>query len=151
MFILLIHLALAGERKVDVSELPAAVTAGVQLRLPGAVVVGAAQEGKSYETNVTLGERKLDLAFAADGTWLEEEERFTADVLPAAVKAALDARWKGWTIERAERATTPKGTNFEVIVRSGERSAEVVVNEAGVVKRVESGEEEDGDGEQGEH
>jgi len=67
MFILLIHLALAGERKIDVASLPAAVTAAVQTRLPGAVVVGAAQDGKSYEANVTLGDRKLDLAFAADG------------------------------------------------------------------------------------
>lgn len=144
MFLLLTTLALAGERPIDPAALPPAVTAAVQVRVPGAIVVGAAQKGKSYEASVTLGERKLDLAFAADGTWLEEEERVTADALPAPVKAALDARWKGWTVSRAERATTPKGTNFEVIVQSGERSAEVVVTDVGVVKRVESGDEEEG-------
>lgn len=143
MFLLLIHLALAGERKIDTTSLPAAVTAAVQVRIPGATIVGAAQEGKPYEAIVTIGERKLDLAFTADGTWLEEEENVAEDALPDAVKSALGARWKGWTIQRAERATTPKGTNFEVIVRSGERSAEVVLTDAGVVKRVESGDEEE--------
>lgn len=95
MLFLMTTLALAGERKIDPASLPAPVTAAVQARVAGAVIVSASQEGKTYEATVTLGERKLDLAFAADGTWLEEEENVSADALPDAVKAALGARWKG--------------------------------------------------------
>ena len=145
MFLLLTTLALAGEHKLDPAQLPAAVTAAVHTRYPDAVIAAAAKEGKSYEATITLGERRLDLAFSADGTWQQEEERVTADALPVAVTAALDTRWKGWTLTRAERATTPAGTTYEVVVRSGQRSAEVVLSEAGVVKRVESGEEEEGE------
>jgi hypothetical protein len=151
MILLLTTLALAGEHKLDPAALPAAVTAAVQARVPGAIVVGASQEGKAYEARVTLAERRLDLTFSADGTWLEEEETVAADALPDAVKGTLAARWKGWTIARAERAETPKGTNFEVVVRSGERSAEVALTEVGVVKRVEAGDEEDEDGEEAGH
>ena len=143
MFLLLTTLALAGERKLDPAALPAAVTAAVQARYPGSTISAAAQEGKDFEATITVGERHLDLAFAADGTWLEEEERVAADQLPAAVTTALDARWKGWIVTRAERATTPKGTTYEVVVKSGERSAEAVLSDAGVVKRVESGDEEE--------
>ena len=143
MFLILTTLALAGEHKIDPSALPAAVSAAVQARYPGATISAAAQEGKEYEATVTVGERHLDLAFSADGTWLEEEERVAAGALPAAVTATLDSRWKGWTVSRAERATTPKGTTYEVVVKSGEQSAEVVLTDAGAVKRVEQGEEEE--------
>lgn len=143
MFMFLTALALAGELKLDPSALPAAVTAAVQARHPGATIRAAAKEGKEYEASVTVDGHDLDLAFSADGTWLEEEERVSADALPAAVTAALDARWKGWTVHRAERATTPKGTTYEVVIQSGERSSEVVLGEDGTVKRVEQGEEEE--------
>lgn len=133
----------AGEQRIDPAALPLAVTAAVQARLPGAVVVGAAREGKAFEAQVTLGDRRLDLAFAKDGTWLEEEERVVPDALPAPVKATLASRWEGWSIERAERATTPKGTVFEVLVRSGDRLAEAVLADDGVVKRVEGGEDDE--------
>lgn len=142
MLFLLTTLALAGEHRLDPSALPPAVTAAVQARYPGATITAAAQEGKEYEATVTVGERRLDLAFAGDGTWLEEEERVVTDQLPAAVTTALNAQWKGWIVTRAERATTPKGTTYEVVVKSGERSAEVVMSDAGAVKRVEQGEEE---------
>lgn len=143
MFFFLTSLALAGEHTLDPAALPPAVTAAVRARYPGATLTAAALEGKEYEATVTVGERHLDLAFAADGTWLEEEERVTTEALPAPVTSALDTRWKGWTVARAERATTPKGTTYEVVVKSGARSAEVVLSDAGVVKRVEQGEEEE--------
>lgn len=141
-------LAHAGERKIDPSALPPAITSAVQARFPGAIVSGAAVDGKSYEATLTLAERRIDLSFSADGTCLEEEEFVGTDALPDAVTATLNARWKGWTIERSERAITPKGTTFEVIIQSGEHTAEVVLSNAGVVKRVESGEEEDHDADQ---
>ena len=143
MFLLLATLALAGEHKIDPSALPTPVTAAIQIRYPGATISTAAQEGKSYEATIMLGDRHLDLAFSVDGIWLEEEERIAADALPAAVTAALDDRWKGWSIVRAERATTPKGTTYEVVVKIGERSAEVALTDAGTVKRVEQGDEEE--------
>jgi hypothetical protein len=92
---------------------------------------------------VAVGERHFDLAFAADGTWLEEEEHVITESLPPAVMATLDARWKGWTVSRAERATTPQGTTYEVVVKSGERAAEVVLSDAGAVKRVEQRKEDE--------
>lgn len=144
MFVLLFAIALAGETRLDPAALPATVVAAVQARLPGAVVVGAAQEGKEYEAEVTLGERKIDLAFSADGTWLEEEERVAAETLPEAVRATLEKRWKGWTISQAERALSPSGTRFEVVIAKGEARKEVALTDAGVVKQVET-EEAEGD------
>jgi len=129
--------ALGGTRSAD------AVRVRVETLRGAGSLHDAAQEGKEYEASVTVGERRLDVAFTSDGTWLEEEERVATDALPAPVSAALDARWKGWTVSRAERATTPKGTTYEVVVKSGDRSAEVVLTDAGGVKRVESGDEEE--------
>lgn len=137
MFLLLLSLAFAGERNIAPSDLPAAVTAAVQTRLPGAVITGAEKEGRAYETRVTLGERHLDLAFSADGAWLEEEERVAPETLPEAVRTAMDARWNGWIAAKAERATTPTGTTYEVVLRRGEEGVEVKLTEAGGVTKVE--------------
>ncbi len=145
MFVLLVTLAFAGEVPLDPAALPAPVVAAVQARLPGAVIVAAEQEGKEYEAEVTLGERKIDLAFTADGTWLEEEERVATESLPEAVRATLDRRWKGWAISGVERALLPSGTRFEVVVAKGETRKEVVLTDAGVVKQVETEQAEEGD------
>jgi len=149
VFLSLVSLALAGEQTIAPSALPAAVTAAVQARVPGATITSASQEGKTYEAGVRLGDRKLDLAFSADGTWLEEEERVAAADLPAAVTATLANKWKGWTVRRAERSTTPKGTVIEVVVDQGERWAEVAMSEDGAVQKVEKGNKEEGEEEEG--
>ncbi len=138
MLTLLVSFALAGERSIDPSALPAPVTAAVAARVPGAAITAASREGSEYEVNVSLGERRLELAFKADGTWLEEEEVVSVEALPAAVKATLAARWEGATIGRAERSTTAKGTTWEVIVTKAGKSNEVAMDDVGVVKRTET-------------
>ena len=127
MILLLIPLALAGEHKLDPSALPAPVIAAVEARMPGAVIVGAELEGKAYEAKVTLGERKVELVFKKDGTWLEEEEKVSADSLPEAIRASVSANNAGWTVSRAERATTPKGTTFELLLTKGDQKKEVAL------------------------
>lgn len=137
MILLLLSLAFAGEHNIAPSALPSAVTAAVQTRLPGAVIVSAEKEGRAFETRVTLGERHLELVFSADGTWLEEEERVSSETLPAAVLATVDARWKGWTLVNAERELSPKGTVYVVKLRNGAEQVEAELTEAGVVTEVE--------------
>ncbi|NOY27498.1 MAG: hypothetical protein GXP62_16670 [Oligoflexia bacterium] len=141
MLLLLSSIAFAGEVTINPSTLPASVTAAVQTRLPGAAIVSAAKDGKDYEVAVTVNDRKLDLAFAADGTWLEEEEEVALTALPAAVQTTLASSYQGWTAQHADRAESPSGVVFEVVIHQGKKAAEVALTEAGLVKSVEHGSE----------
>ena len=85
MLLVLTTLAIAGDHKLEPSALPPAVISAVRARYADATIIGGEQEGKEYEANVVLGERHLDLAFMADGTWLEEEERVDVDAFDEAI------------------------------------------------------------------
>ena len=143
MILFLVTLGLAAEHRLEPEKLPTSVKDAVHARYADATITAASREGRAYEATITLGTRTMDLAFSADGTWLEEEEVVGADLLPEPVRTAIEGRWKGWSIVRAERAITPKSTSYEVLIRSGEQSAEAVLGEDGSVKRVEMGEEEE--------
>ena len=136
MFLFWTALAYAGEHPIDPNALPTAVTTALQARYPGATVESATVEGRTFEAKVLWTDRHLDLAFQADGTWLEEEEHLSTAALPAALAAALQPRWADWTLGRVERATTPSGTTYEVVMQRADRSVEVRLTEGGEVLRV---------------
>lgn len=138
--------ALAGERSIAVSALPAAIQASVTASYAGAAVVEASTEVEDgttvYEVGITLGGRALDLAYAADGTQLEEEEAIALDAAPAPVQATA-ATYTGWSVKRVERATATGVTTYEVLLQQGKKRMEVLMDPGGVVKTKESSTHDD--------
>lgn len=139
MFIAL-AIAFAGEKNIAVSALPAPIVAAINANYAGATITEASTEVEKgvteYEAEIKLGERSMDLAFTADGTLLEEEERMTLAALPAPVQATI-AGQSGWTMRRAERATAAGVTTYEVQLEQGKKRIELFMDAAGVVKSKE--------------
>jgi len=138
--------AVAGEKSIAVTALPAAIQASVTANYAGAAVVEASTEVEDgatvYEVGITIGGRALDLAYAADGTQLEEEEVIVFDAAPAPVQATA-AAYTGWSVKRVERATASGVTTYEVLLQQGKKRMEVLMDPGGVVKTKENATHDD--------
>lgn len=100
----------AKEQKVDVDDVPKAVTKAVKAKFPNAKVQGAGKEEEDgetfYELNLKNGEQTVDVLVEDDGEIVEIETTIDADDLPAAVRKAIKAKYAGAKIKRAEKVVT---------------------------------------------
>ncbi len=87
-----------GDKKSDLSKLPAAVRTTVESESKGATVKGVSSEkehGKTvYELETLVNGRTRDLMIDSAGKVYVVEEQVDVDKAPAPVKAALEAKGK---------------------------------------------------------
>ncbi len=129
----------AAEQKMEPGALPAAVRDAVRAAYPGATITGAAMESEGgtsfYEAETVEGTGAAalhrDLLLHADGRIAEVEESVDEAALPQAVRDALAARHAGGTVAMAERVTRGSAVVYEIHVRTGSSTAEVVLDAAG--------------------
>ena len=128
--------ASAQEKKLQRSQLPAAVqrTAAEQSR--GAKVRGYAtekDEGQTvYEVEMTMHGRSRDVTIDSTGNVLEIEEQIPFDSLPEAVRTGLKQAAGGGRITNVE-TLTKRGSlvAYEAHVRTGTKRSEVQVGPDG--------------------
>ena len=139
--------ARADEEKISAEKLPSAVKKAIKKKFPEAKIRGAAKEvedGKTtYEVELTVEGRAVDVALNAEGKILEIEREVPAAKLPESVKKRLAAKYPGARIEKAEELTKGESgpVRYEVLIK-----AEVLFNAKGkVVQAKEEAEEEDDD------
>jgi hypothetical protein len=137
--------ARAGEEKIPAGKLPSAVKKAVQKKFPDARIRGAAKEeedGKTtYEVELTVKGRSVDVALDAEGKILEIEKEVPVSRLPAAVQKKLAAKYPGAKIEKAEEITRGEDgpVRYEVAIK-----AEVVLTAKGkIVRPTEDGEDDE--------
>ena len=133
------------ESEISVEELPDPVKAALRRAAQGAKIEEVSKEVTewvvtlkkldkpqvSYEAEVVKNGREIELAFAADGKPLQEEddedddkdedededeERVSLDDLPQAVRAAIMKRARGAEIEEIERETEDGKTVYEATI-----------------------------------
>ena len=123
----------AADKKLQMQDLPAAVQRTVQAEeARGAKVVGLSAEksgGKTvYEVETTVNGHTRDLIVNAAGAIVESEEETSINAVPAAVKAALEARG---TVGKVETVTKGKTVTYEATVEKNGKKTEVAVNALG--------------------
>lgn len=126
-----------GEVAVQAADLPAAVTAAIAAKYPGATISKASKEGGAYEAGIMTDGKALDLAFDAAGNIVETESALALADAPAPVQATLKAKYASWTVKGMEMSVTPKGTTYEAKLISGEHRMEVAIDGTGKVVGVE--------------
>src|SRR5712691_9123528 len=91
--LLLFGIALAGEKKVKMKDLPRAVQTTVQEQSKGSTIRGLAKEvedGKTfYEAELTVNGHNKDVLIDTTGAVVEIEEQVALSSLPAEVKATI--------------------------------------------------------------
>jgi Putative beta-lactamase-inhibitor-like, PepSY-like len=138
----LIAAAKADEEKVPIDKLPSAVLKAVKRKFPKAEIERATKEVEdgttTYEIELEIKDRSVDVSLKADGTILEIEREVPIEELPKAVKKKLAAKYPNAKIEKAEEVTKGEDgpVRYEVAIRT-----EVVLTEKG--KIVQAKEEDD--------
>jgi hypothetical protein len=134
----------ADEEKIPVEKLPAAVTKAVKRKFPKARIQAASREvedgATTYEVELKVEGRSVDLALNADGKILEIEKEVPVNELPRAVAKRLAARYPGARIEKVEEITRGEDgpVHYEVAIK-----AEVVFTAKGKIVKPKGADEED--------
>ena len=120
----------AGERKLTEKQVPAAVLAAFRKAYPAASIRGLAKEtghGRTtFEIESEDGQVRRDLSYLGDGTLAEIEETVSANDLPAPVAAALDTKFHGAKVVKAEKDTRGGVITYELRISEGHHAREVV-------------------------
>ena len=130
----------AAEKKIRVSDLPAAVQSAMKQQIHGATIVGASSErenGKiTYEVETRKHGRGRDLTFDSNGSLLEVEQQINIADVPEAARQAIQRRAAGGAIRKVEAVTRGSNTSYEADVetKSG-GNAEISVNADGTPHR----------------
>jgi hypothetical protein len=126
----------AAERKIDRSQLPAAVEKTVQAQSQGAVVKGFSTDVENgqrvYEAELLVNGRSRDIEIAPDGTLNEFEEEVSFESLPPSVQSALTAKAGSAKITKVE-SLSKKGTlvAYEAATLKGSKKSEIQVGPNG--------------------
>ena len=123
------------EKKVKMSDLPAAVQQAVKDYSKDAKIRGLATEmdkgKKVYEAELTVAGHSKDVTFDADGHIVSVEEETTLANIPAAAREAIQrAVGKGKIVE-VEMVTEDGKTFYEAQLKTGGKKSEVKVDASG--------------------
>jgi uncharacterized membrane protein YkoI len=129
-------LALAQEKKIKRSDLPAAVEKTVTAQSKGATIRGFSEEMEDgqihYEAELTVNGRSKDVTIDASGAIVEVEEEVAVDSLPAGVKDGLQAKaGKGKLLKVESIVKNDKLVAYEAQVVTGGKKSEVQVGPDG--------------------
>jgi hypothetical protein len=126
----------AQEKKLQRSDLPAAVQKTVDAQSKGATVRGFSTEvengQKLYEASLLVNGRTKDVSMDESGRVIEIEEEVAFDSLPEAVKQALQTKAGKGKLGKVE-SLTKKGklVAYEARVTNGTKKSEVQVGPDG--------------------
>ena len=128
--------AMAQEKKVQKSDLPAAVQKTVDEQSKGATVRGFSTEmenGKmNYEAQLTVNGKTRDISMDANGVITEIEDQVDFASLPEAVQAGLKKKVGAGKILKVESLTKKdKLVAYEAVVETGGKKKEIQVGPDG--------------------
>ena len=137
----------AEEEKVKLDQVPKAVMDAARAKFPGAEIKGAEKEvedGKtSYEIGLVHEGHKIDVVISPEGTIKAVETTVEAKDLPRAVTAAVEAKYPGATLGKAEKIEEDGKTTYEVKLASGKKKLEVLLDAKGKILKTEEEDEDD--------
>ena len=112
-------------QKINASQVPAPVKAGVQARFPGAKVTEWKLKGKDYEAEFSLNKIDIAAKFDATGKWLETETTIALQEVPPAIRDKFATQFAGYKVVETQSVQRgdPSGLIYEIHF---ENSKEVV-------------------------
>ena len=124
------------ERKIQRSELPAAVEKTVSMQSAGATIKGFSEEKEQgrtfYEAEMIFDGHSKDILMGADGVVVEVEEQLAFESLPTAVKEGLRTKAGQGKILKVESLTKrDKLVAYEAKVLTNGRKKEIQVGPDG--------------------
>ena len=134
-------------QKVNEKDVPSAVVNAFKVKYPGATAKKWEKEEGAYETETMLKGKECEVAFNADGTWLETEREIKTKELPQAVKDGLaKSQYKDWEVEEAVEIESPAyKLAYELEMEKGKEKVSLYFTPDGKLVQEEKEEEKEKD------
>jgi hypothetical protein len=131
----------AGARKE--AKVPEKITNAFNLKYAGAIsVIWGSEEANEWEAEFTLAGKKMSACFDSSAVWTVTETVISEKEIPEAVLKTLKTEFSGYKKSLIEIYESPDIKGFEMILKKGEKSVEVIFDNSGkVVKKTDTGEE----------
>ena len=150
-FALLSGTTRADEKKLEIKDLPQAVTDAVKAKFPDAELLKASTEKENgkveYEVDIKHKGQKIDVTLTEDGKITELEKTINVEDLPKVVSDALAQKYPGATRKKAEEIVKVTDGNekleaYELVITSGDKKLEVTFSPEGKFVKEEGKNEE---------
>ena len=104
------------------------------------------EEKNEWEAEFTMEGKKMSASFDNSGKWMESETAITEKDLPAVVINTLNKDYQGYKKSDISIFEDSKAKGFELTLKKGETSIEVLIDNGGkVIKKTEAKEEDEKD------
>ena len=114
----LIYMAIAGDERISMSEVPEVVLSAFRTDYPQVQEVGYSRESDQgrtiYEMAFVRNNRVMEVSYHANGQRIDIEEEMSVAELPAAVTRALAQHYSDYKVEAAARITGNTAIRYEV-------------------------------------
>jgi hypothetical protein len=122
----------AGEEKE--LKAPEKITTVFNQKFSGSTQVEWGSEAANeWEAEFIMGGKKMSACFDTSAVWIETETEISESELPVAVLNTLKAEYAGYTKDMIEIYESPEFKGFELGMKKGETSVEVIIDNAGKV------------------
>lgn len=113
---------------------PTAVLTAFTQKFPAATKVTWEKENDhEFEAEFMIAGEKRSAIFSETGEWISLESPLKLKDLPESVRAACTKKYKGATIQKAEKIENPKGlTVYELDIKRGTKKQEVIFTAEGM-------------------
>ena len=102
------------------------------------------EEANEWETEFKINGNEMSASFDNKGVWLETETEISVKDLPAAVTNSLAKDFAGFKTGEVSANETPQMKGYEVALKKGEATFEVVFDNSGkVIKKTEEKKEKE--------
>jgi len=102
------------------------------------------EEANEWETEFKINGNEMSASFDNKGVWLETETEISAKDLPAAIRNSLAKDFAGFKTGEVSANETPLMKGYEVALKKGETTLEVVFDNSGkVIKKTEEKKEKE--------
>lgn len=91
------------------------------------------EEANEWEAEFTLNGTEMSASYTNEAEWMESEAEIGTKDLPAAVANTLAKEFAGYKTGEMSAIENPKMKGFEVALKKGEISIEVVLDKSGKV------------------
>lgn len=123
---------------------PSVVKIAFNEKFPNATSVKWEKENEAeWEAEFKLTGVEYSANFSNEGIWKETEHEVAIGELPDAITNVLENQYSGYTIKGAEMVETPMLSGFEVEIKKGKETVEIMIDTDGNVQKMNVGNEQE--------
>ena len=91
------------------------------------------EEKNEWEAEFTMAGKKMSACFDNSAKWIESETEIAEKELPASVVSTLNKDFQGYRKGHIEIFESPEMKGFELGLKKGETSIEVIIDNKGII------------------